>query len=262
MIRLVLFFTSLMIVFVSKAKPLEVVFEHNPPFQMVDVHGVGYGPVYDFAKLLVKHANLSARFTVKPWARIMEKDSNLPNKLILSMSKTPQRKDHFIWLTSVYIGQQYVWKRRNAVDPTHKNLHVSMERNSHKAKSIYDYFQAENVFEFLNSTKALDALIKGRVHRFVGTTFAVSGKLASLGYELDILEQLSVFDESGFASQGLYLTLTLGTEETINIALQKALKNTDVIKARNKLFDSFQLAEKSLIKTDVNDKPRFLKSIK
>jgi ABC-type amino acid transport substrate-binding protein len=242
-----------MVVFVSKAQNLEVVFEHNPPFQMVDANGKGYGPVYDFAKLLVKHAHLSARFTAKPWARIMEKDSNLPNKLILSMSKTPQRKEHFVWLTSVYSGQQYLWKKKNSVDPTHSKLHASMERNSHKAKSINDYFKAENVFEFLNSTKALNALIKGRVHRFVGTTFAVSGKLASLGYDLDILEQLSVFDESGFASQGLYLTLTLSTDETINVALQKALKNTEVIKARNKLFNSFQLAEKALINTKVND---------
>jgi ABC-type amino acid transport substrate-binding protein len=243
-----------MFVFVSKAKTLDVIFEHNPPFQMVDENGVGYGPVYDFAKLLVKHANLSARFTAKPWARIMEKDSKLPNTLILSMSKTPQRKEHFVWLTSVYIGQQYLWKNRNSVDPANNNLHASMERNSHKAKSINDYFKAENVFEFLNSTQALNALIKGRVHRFVGTTFAVSGKLASLGYDLDILERLSAFDESGFASQGLYLTLTLETDDTINMALQKALKNTEVIKARNKLFDSFKLAEKALINTKVNDK--------
>ncbi|WP_197061251.1 substrate-binding periplasmic protein [Colwellia psychrerythraea] len=231
-----------------EAKTLEVIFEHNPPFQMVDHNGKGYGPVYDFAKKLIKHAQIPARFTAKPWARIIIKDAKLPNKLILSISKTPQRIDNFIWLTTVYAGQQYIWKKRNAIDPRNMILRVSMERNSHKAKGIRSYFHPDNVFEFLNSTQALNALIKGRVDRFVGTTFAVSGKLESLGYELNMLEQLAVFDEAGFGSQGLYLTLTLGTDKKSKLALQQALKHPEVIKARNMLFDSFKHTEQQLLK--------------
>ena len=233
-----------------QAKPLSVVFEHNPPFQMINDSGFGYGPVYEFAQALVKQAGLSAQFTPKPWARIIEKDALQPNILILSISKTPQRSSHFIWLTSVYTGQQYVWKLRGGIDPEGKPVQVAIERDSHKMKSIYAYFQAENVLEVLNSTQALNALIKGRVQRFVGTTFAVSGKLASLGYSLDTLEQLEAFEEGGFASQGLYLALTLGTNVDSVYALKQALTHPDIIKARMALVDSFRQAEQTLL----NDK--------
>jgi hypothetical protein len=244
----ILLLVLFMIILPSKATTVDVVFEHNPPFQMIDRYGKGYGPVYDFAIKLIKHAQIEAQFKAKPWARIMVKDAKLPNTLILSMSKIPQRIPNFIWLTSVYTGQSYIWKKRNAVDSKTKSIQVSIERNSHREKSIREYFHSDNVFEFLNSTQALNALLKGRVQRFVGTTLAVSGKLASLGYELNILEQLSVFDEAEFSSQGLYLTLTLGTDSEIEDALQQALKHPEIIKARNILFDSFTKEEQSLLK--------------
>jgi polar amino acid transport system substrate-binding protein len=243
----ILLFAFVMFSFSLQANTLEVVFEHNPPFQMIDDDGKGNGPVYDFAIKLIKHTQLAADFNAKPWARIIGKDAKQPNKLILSISKTPQRIPYFIWLTSVYTGQQYIWKKRNVVDPKGKQVLVSMERHSHKEKSIKEYFHKNNVVEFLHSTQALNALLKGRVQRFVGTTFAVFGKLASLGYELNTLEQLSLFDERGFSSQGLYLTLTLGTDNEIQIALKKALKHPDIIKARNILFNSFQEKEKKLL---------------
>ena len=211
------------------AKPLSVVFEHNPPFQMINDSGFGYGPVYEFAQALVKQAGLSAQFTPKPWARIIEKDAQQPNILILSISKTPQRSSHFIWLTSVYTGQQYVWKLRGGIDPEGKPVQVAIERDSHKMKSIDDYFKPENVLKVLNSTQALNALIKGRVHRFVGTKFAVSGKLNSLGYSLDMLEQLEIFYEGEYASQGLYLALTPGTDPDTLHALQRALKQPEIM---------------------------------
>ncbi|MDP5212301.1 transporter substrate-binding domain-containing protein [Pseudoalteromonas tunicata] len=237
-----------------QAKPLSVVFEHNPPFQMINDSGFGYGPVYDFAQALVKQAGLSAQFTPKPWARIIEKDAQQPNTLILSISKTPQRSPQFIWLTSVYTGQQYIWKLRDEVDPEGKPVQVAIERDSHKMKSIYAYFQAENVLEVLNSTQALNALIKGRVQRFVGTTFAVSGKLASLGYSLNILEQLAVFNEGEFASQGLHLALTLGTEPEVLNALQQALIHPDTIKLQTELTHSFMQREQALLDAQMQKK--------
>ncbi|MEW6991238.1 substrate-binding periplasmic protein [Colwelliaceae bacterium 6441] len=230
-----------------QANALEVVFEHNPPFQMIDGGQNGYGPVFEFANKLIKYADIQAHFNGKPWARIIRKEAFLPNKLILSMSKTPQRTPKFIWLISVYEGQQYIWKKKNAIDPHNKKLTVSLERDSHKIKSINAYFKPENVFKFLNSAQALDALMQERVQRFVGTTFAVSGKLASLGYTLADVEQMSVFDEGHLASQGLYLALTLGTDSQIIEALESALQHPEIIKARNSLFNNFLEAEKKLL---------------
>lgn len=231
---------------------VEVVFEHNPPFQMIDEHGDGHGPVFEFAKALLLEANIQADFHGKPWARIMEKDANLPDKLILSISRTPQRLPHFIWLTSVYTGQQYVWKVKDKSDPINRPLLVAVERDSHKMKSIRDMFGRENILESLNSTQALQSLLKGRVDRFVGTTFAVAGKLGSINESISQLERLSAFDEKGLESQGLYIAFSLNTEQTTVDAVNLALQKPNIQLARQLLINTFRDAEEALLEKQAN----------
>ena len=231
----------------AETPSLSVVFEHNPPFQTLDAENQGHGPIIDFTKHLIAASNLNAEFSGKPWARIMEKDAYLPNTLILSMSRTPQREANFIWLTSVYTGQQYIWKVKGRVDPTDKPLQISVERNAHKMISITHHFGEENVLKSLNSAQALHALLRGRVDRFVGTVFAVSGKLQSLGYDMSQLERLDKFDDTGFASLGLSFALTHDSDKEIESALRNALDDPDVAMARAKLQQKFELAEQKLM---------------
>jgi ABC-type amino acid transport substrate-binding protein len=230
---------------------LSVVFEHNPPFQTIDADNQGHGPIIDFAELLIavakENTDFKAEFNGKPWARIMEKDAYLPNVLILSMSKTPQREAHFVWLTRVYTGQQYIWKVKGRADPNDKPLQIAVERNAHKMMSIKHHFGEENVLRTLNSAQALHALLRGRVDRFVGTVFAVSGKLESLGHNMGELQRLAKFDDTGFASKGLSFALTLDSDEHIEAALFKALQSPKVEQARAKLQQQFEASERQLM---------------
>lgn len=73
-----------------------MVFEHNPPFQMVKSNGTGYGPVIAFTQQLVKYTDLDIKFEALPWARIMQKEALKPNRLILSTSRTPKRETQYI----------------------------------------------------------------------------------------------------------------------------------------------------------------------
>ncbi|MBE0355072.1 substrate-binding periplasmic protein [Pseudoalteromonas phenolica] len=251
--KLCLFFCCCLIACSALAERprLSVVFEHNPPFQIIDAKDKGQGPIIEFAKLLIavakENADFRAEFNGKPWARIMERDAYHPNILILSISKTPQRVPNFIWLTQVYTGQQYIWKVKGRPDPEDQPLKVAVERNAHKMMSIRHHFGEENVYKSLNSAQALHALLKGRVDRFVGTVFAVSGKLKSLGHDMNELQRLNKFDDTGFASQGLAFALTLDSDEFIEEALRKALKDPRVEQARAKLQKQFEASEHKLM---------------
>lgn len=253
MMKLGLFFCCCLITCSALAEPprLSVVFEHNPPFQTIDANNQGHGPIIEFAELLIavakENSDFKAEFHGKPWARIMEKDAYEPNILILSISKTPQRAPHFTWLTQVYTGQQYIWKVKGRDDPKGKPLQVAVERNAHKMVSIKHHFGEENVLKSLNSAQALHALLRGRVDRFVGTVFAVSGKLESLGHNMNELQRLAKFDDTGFASQGLSFALTLDSDEHIEAALRKALQHPKVEQARAKLQQQFEASERQLM---------------
>lgn len=235
----------------AESPRLSVVFEHNPPFQTIDAENKGHGPIIDFAELLVASAKsnseFEAEFNGKPWARIMEVDAYQPNTLILSISKTPQRAPHFTWLTQVYTGQQYIWKVKGRDDPENQPLQVAVERNAHKMMSIKHHFGEDNVLKSLNSAQALHALLRGRVDRFVGTVFAVSGKLESLGHNMNELQRLAEFDDSGFASKGLSFALTLDSDEHIEAALRKALQSPQVEQARANLQQQFEASERQLM---------------
>jgi len=85
-----------------------VVFEHNPPYQMVNKSGQGYGPVFEFAQKLVKVTEVEYTFEALPWARIIQKEAFKANRLILSISRTPSREHNFLWLKQIYRGEQYI----------------------------------------------------------------------------------------------------------------------------------------------------------
>lgn len=229
------------------AEQLVVVFEHNPPFQMVKANGTGYGPVFDFAQKLHKYMDLDIQFEALPWARIIQKEALKPNRLILSISRTSHREQNFIWLKQVYRGEQYIWKKANTIDP--KRILVAMERNSHKAETLKRYYKPKNVYEFLDSQQALEALLKGHVQRYVGSVFGVHGKLAELGSDLDELQRVGAFKASNTRKLGLYLALSKTSSDLVHKQLIQALTHPDMIKALNSLIKDFETQELSLIQS-------------
>lgn len=106
--------------------------------------------------------------------------------------------------------------------------------------------------ESLNSTQALQSLLKGRVDRFVGTTFAVAGKLGSINESISQLERLSAFDEKGLESQGLYIAFSLNTEQTTVDAVNLALRKPNIQLARLLLINTFRDAEEALLEKQAN----------
>lgn len=163
----------------------------------------------------------------------------------MSISRTPSREHNFLWLKQIYRGEQYIWKKANAKDP--KRILVAMERNSHKAELLQHYFKSRNVYEFLDSQLALEALIKRHVQRYVGSVFGVHGKLSEIGVSIDSLERLGVFKEADSNKLGLYLALSKTSSLRVQKQLVKALDHPKMTKAVDILIRDFETKEQNLV---------------
>ena len=233
----------------AETDKIKVIFEHNPPFQVSDDKGGGTGPVIDFAKILLEQAGIDAEFILLPWARIIQKETFLPNNIILSISKTAKRKNSYLWLTKVYSSQQYIWQRTKM--PYNLTGLVGVERNSYKVPYLKDHFGNKNVVEFLDTDQAVVAMIKGNIDYYVGSTIALKKKLERRGIDFSGVMVKQKFDFENH--DGLHIALTLGTPQHIVNRLSAALSNTQVRDALVLMADGFASQDKPFLAKATQD---------
>lgn len=84
-------------------RPLRVLTEELPPYNFQEA-GKLTGFSTDIVRAVLAEAQLEAQFELLPWARAYEMAQQLPDVLIYSIGRTPQRESLFKWvgaLTSV-----------------------------------------------------------------------------------------------------------------------------------------------------------------
>ena len=226
----------------AETEKVTVIFEHNPPFQMSDKKGSGYGPIIDFAKVLLKEANLEAEFILLPWARIIQKETYVANNLILSISKTLHRRDNYIWVTKVYSGQQFIWRLKGVRGSSDS---VGVERNSYKIPFLRAHFGDNNVVEYLDTDQAVVAMFKGNIDHYVGSTIAMKNKLERLGLDFSKVEIEDTFNFS--SNEGLHLAMTKGTSKHILDKIMSALNKAQTKQALSSLSNAFAAHDKPFL---------------
>lgn len=209
---------------------------------MSDDKGIGSGPVLAFAKILLRKANIQAEFVPMPWARIIQKETLIPNNLILSISKTESRREDYIWLTKIYDEQQYVWQRRNY---SGKRSSIGVERDSYKVPFLNEYFGETNVVKYLNTDLAVLAMYKGNIDHYVGPVTTMKFKLERL--ELDF-SKIEIKEKFHFSThQGLHLAMTNNSSKVIVDKIMAALNETEVKRLKTSLSRSLADQHKSFL---------------
>lgn len=84
----------------AENKPLQVVTELSPPYQTL-VNNEVSGSATQLVEKLLSASNLSATFSIYPWARAYNKAISEPNTLIYSIAKSDERNELFHWLLPV-----------------------------------------------------------------------------------------------------------------------------------------------------------------
>jgi polar amino acid transport system substrate-binding protein len=80
--------------------PLELYIPDAPPLTFVD-GSIGHGMVGEAVLTAIANAGYVAHVHRLPWARAQKYVSEKQDLLIAPLSRTPEREDHFTWITSI-----------------------------------------------------------------------------------------------------------------------------------------------------------------
>ncbi|MFF7708897.1 transporter substrate-binding domain-containing protein [Pseudomonas sp. NPDC007930] len=100
------------------AADIEVVTEELPPYNMTE-NGQVTGLSTEIVQAVMKQAGVSAPIQVMPWARAYDRASEIPNVLIYSIARTPQREPLFQWVGAIAPTRWFLYSL--ADKPIHLN---------------------------------------------------------------------------------------------------------------------------------------------
>ncbi|UFH48216.1 substrate-binding periplasmic protein [Pseudomonas sp. KNUC1026] len=90
------------------APPLRVVTEELPPYNM-SRDGRVTGLSTEIVQAVMREAGASAQIEVLPWARAYDVALNVPNVLIYSIARTPEREPLFQWVGPIAPTRWYLY---------------------------------------------------------------------------------------------------------------------------------------------------------
>ena len=71
-------------------------------------------------------SGLEAQINVYPWARAMALAQSRPNTLLLSVARTPEREQQFIWIGKLSQTQDFLWRADTAANQSETSLQQIM----------------------------------------------------------------------------------------------------------------------------------------
>lgn len=100
-----------------RAGELTIVTEEFPPYNY-QRDGQPAGLSTEVVKAVLEEAGLTAEFKFVPWARAYKTAERVPNTLIYSIARIPEREDLFIWVGEIapYRTSLYKLKKADHVD--------------------------------------------------------------------------------------------------------------------------------------------------
>lgn len=110
-IRYVLLAVSLAMFLPTAARAaggIEVVTEEMPPYNMTE-NGKVTGFSTDIVRAVMKEAGIDAPIQVMPWARAYDRALSVPNVLIYSIARTPEREALFEWVGPIAPTNWYIY---------------------------------------------------------------------------------------------------------------------------------------------------------
>lgn len=110
-LKSVLLATVLTLFFPAAARAageIEVVTEEMPPYNMTE-NGKVTGFSTDIVQAVMKEAGIDAPIQVMPWARAYDRALSVPNVLIYSIARTPEREALFQWVGPIAPTNWYLY---------------------------------------------------------------------------------------------------------------------------------------------------------
>ena len=177
------------------AKPITVVTEYLPPFQIKKEDGSLSGYSTAVVNRLFELTDLRSTVHVLPWARAFLMAKKEPNVLIYSMIRTKERESQFQWVGNLQTQHFHLWGlKKNFSQPLTSLEEAKAYRISTSKGYSADYFLKVNGFTNVSltsrDTQNVGMLFKERVDIISGPALFLKYMVADLGYDATQLQRL------------------------------------------------------------------------
>ncbi|TPH19308.1 substrate-binding periplasmic protein [Litorilituus lipolyticus] len=108
--------------FGTLAQTIAVVTEDAPSLQYQKASGEMAGPAANLVEKVLNESGFNFDTRVLPWARAYKEAKQVPNTLIYSMVRTPEREDNFHWIGIISKPQYYLFALKSKDIPLAKPL--------------------------------------------------------------------------------------------------------------------------------------------
>ncbi|MFW6172899.1 MAG: transporter substrate-binding domain-containing protein [Elusimicrobiota bacterium] len=199
--------------------------EEYPPVTYMENDGKISGFVTDIVKEILRRNEMKENIFLVPWNIAYSLALNLPNIVLFSIDRTPQRENLFNWIGPVGKNTAYFYSLKD------KDIHLNTVDDAKEVNSIAtieDWWTEqllkdlgfENLRSFKNPVNAVINLVTGRSEMSIFTDLTVENLVKDAGYSMDELQRLLEVQTNYFyiaASKGTNEELILKFQETLNV---------------------------------------------
>ncbi len=197
--------------------------EEYPPVTYMGNDGEITGFVTDIVKETMRRNEMEEDIFLVPWSIGFNLAKSLPNVILFSIDRTPQREDMFNWIGPVGKNTAYFYSLKS------KDIKVSSVDEAMKVNSIAtieDWWTEqllkvlgfENLKSFENPLDAVDDLFSGGSELSVFTDLTVENLIKDAGYSMDELQRLLEVQTNYF-----YIAASKGTDKELILKFQESL---------------------------------------
>ena len=188
------------------APRLMLVTEEFEPFNYIE-QGKLTGYSVELARTLVERAGIAYSIAAYPWARAYRMAQQLPNVLIFSLARTPEREKQFQWIAPLARRQVYLYQlsKRNDIavrslaDLPRYSTSVNRDDIAHTQLAAMGLAQKGRLDLTNNALSGMNKLLVGRVDLIVGNPFSIRSLCASAGVpETAVKRTILLSDDSDY----------------------------------------------------------------
>lgn len=128
------------------------------------------GPAYTIINRVLKHPQVSFKYSITPWARTYQNGLNKENYLLGILDRVPQREELFHWIGPVTAGiDTFLYKLKSTpmgvknIDEL-ANYIVGVERGTYHHEYLEKHdFTESNIYPAVNGEQMFNMLLRKRV---------------------------------------------------------------------------------------------------
>ena len=206
---------------------LQGVTEQYAPYTYEE-NGKVVGIVTEIVQAMCEKAGLPITIKLYPWARAYDTALNMPDTLIFSIFRTPEREELFHWIGPVVPRIElglYKLKERSDLRLSSledaKRYRISVVRDSivHEYLLKHGFEPDKNIDVQANPDTCMKVLFGNRVDFIFGEEFESASEIKALGFATDSLEEALHLPE---LNAEFYVAISKQTSENIVQRLRKA----------------------------------------